>query len=223
MTLRSASHTGGGFLAGYLSCLVLPFPASLAPVVAFYLWAKGRKDKIARRVAVAAAAGTALRFLLLSAVLLAGLKGIYLIPEKITPPAFTSFLVVCGDVGMIEKLVHYHCYRVARGGKDTDPFSGLPLKRSPAGTAYSVGPDRRDGALSVIYDPSNGTMSAGDVLSGVGEKPRAVANTRILSILSMDPAKEARGPIVVILFTPFVCLFAVILPRLLRREHKGFG
>lgn len=218
MTLRGTSHSVGGFLAGYLTCLVLPFPASLVPVVAFFAWAKGRKDSMARRVAVAAAKGTALRFLLLSAVLLAGLKGLYLIPGKIAPPAFPSLLVVCGDVGMIENLVHYHSYRVTRGGIETDPFSGQPLRRSPAGTVYSVGPDRRDDSLAVIYDPSNGTMSTGDVLYGVEEKTGRVARA---SILTLDPAKERWGPIVVILFTPLVCLFAAIMPRLLRTAGGG--
>jgi hypothetical protein len=30
---------------------------------------------------------------------------------------------------------------------------------------YSVGPDRRDDHLLIIYDPTNGALSAGDVVA----------------------------------------------------------
>lgn len=48
----------------------------------------------------------------------------------------------------------------------TDPFANEPLKTVQADdeiTIYSVGPDRTDQRASVRYDPTNGTLSAGDI------------------------------------------------------------
>src|SRR5690606_5845556 len=45
----------------------------------------------------------------------------------------------------------------------TDPFSGSPFKKSDNGIWYSIGPDKDDDNLKVIYDATNGTLSDGDV------------------------------------------------------------
>ena len=44
-----------------------------------------------------------------------------------------------------------------------DPFSGEPYRRMNS-IEYSVGPDGIDHRLEVIYDPSNGTFSRGDIV-----------------------------------------------------------
>lgn len=49
-----------------------------------------------------------------------------------------------------------------------DPFTGQPFRYrcAPGGAAYtlwSVGPDRQDSPAAQIYDPSNGTVSVGDI------------------------------------------------------------
>lgn len=64
------------------------------------------------------------------------------------------------DVGRFEKTVSYRISRLR--SKNVDPFSGVPF-RNVEGSTYSVGPDRTDGLLTVKYDPTNGTISAGDI------------------------------------------------------------
>lgn len=52
-------------------------------------------------------------------------------------------------------------------GQEPDPFSDYPILVKQDGDAtviYSVGPDRQDDGGAVFYDPSNGTMSRGDIL-----------------------------------------------------------
>lgn len=44
-----------------------------------------------------------------------------------------------------------------------DPFSGEPYKCSEGYKYYSIGPDKVDDEMSVLYDPTNGTRSAGDI------------------------------------------------------------
>ncbi len=50
-----------------------------------------------------------------------------------------------------------------------DPFSGLGYLRH-ASVEYSVGPDQQDQQMKVIYDPSNGTVSAGDIPVGFAKR-----------------------------------------------------
>jgi tetratricopeptide (TPR) repeat protein len=48
-----------------------------------------------------------------------------------------------------------------------DPFSGKPLRYRLDGDRYalwSIGPDSADNAGETIYDPTNGTMSQGDII-----------------------------------------------------------
>lgn len=55
-----------------------------------------------------------------------------------------------------------------------DPFTSAPLHCRPAPdafTVYSVGPDRRDDRGLIQYDPSNGTVSAGDLAVKIPRAP----------------------------------------------------
>lgn len=48
----------------------------------------------------------------------------------------------------------------------TDPFGNQPLKTADEGGAtvlYSVGPDKQDDGGAISYDPTNGTVSRGDI------------------------------------------------------------
>lgn len=47
--------------------------------------------------------------------------------------------------------------------KFQDPFTGQPVKFTPQ-AIYSLGPDKSDQGGGIIYDPTNGTISAGDVV-----------------------------------------------------------
>ena len=54
----------------------------------------------------------------------------------------------------------------AMGGKISDPFSGEGYRWDGAGrTFYSVGLDGKDSGSSIAYDPTNGTFSAGDIMT----------------------------------------------------------
>ena len=60
-------------------------------------------------------------------------------------------------------------------GPPADPFTSDPLKwisEPDAITCYSVGPDQRDDRASIAYDPTNGTMSPGDLIARVPVTPR---------------------------------------------------
>lgn len=51
-------------------------------------------------------------------------------------------------------------------GTPTDPFTSSPLKMAPSPlgiVCYSLGPDRVDDGGAITYDPSNGTLSRGDI------------------------------------------------------------
>jgi hypothetical protein len=45
-----------------------------------------------------------------------------------------------------------------------DPFTSGAFARTAGGVFYSVGPDRQDGQGAPVYDPTNGTLSTGDIL-----------------------------------------------------------
>ncbi len=59
------------------------------------------------------------------------------------------------------------------GKPPADPFSGKSLRYRPDKDRYviwSVGPDGGDDMGKIAYDPTNGTLSSGDlVFSAVGE------------------------------------------------------
>jgi hypothetical protein len=44
-----------------------------------------------------------------------------------------------------------------------DPFTGKPLMKM-GNSFYSLGPDMTDQGGKVVYDPTNGTLSAGDIV-----------------------------------------------------------
>ncbi len=80
-------------------------------------------------------------------------------------------------------------------GADPDPFAlaGERLRIEPrhekGWTLYSVGPDQEDGNAAVAYDPTNGTVSAGDVMIHV---PRE----RAYPFPNPDDVPETRAEIV---------------------------
>lgn len=54
-----------------------------------------------------------------------------------------------------------------------DPFSQKEYDMTDDGLFYSPGPDREDGGGSVLYDPTNGVLSAGDIfLPSFHQKPQ---------------------------------------------------
>jgi hypothetical protein len=55
-------------------------------------------------------------------------------------------------------------------GPPKDPFSSGPLRFTAIGDSllcYSLGPDRRDDHATIEYDPTNGTLSGGDIWTEV--------------------------------------------------------
>ena len=60
-------------------------------------------------------------------------------------------------------------------GLPQDPFSGTPLRfiadRDPF-VVYSVGPDEKDDGATFLYDPTNGTITPGDIFIEIPQKPR---------------------------------------------------
>jgi hypothetical protein len=61
-----------------------------------------------------------------------------------------------------------------------DPFAkdGAPLRLSPGGVIYSIGPDGRDDAAATAYDPKKGAISPGDVFFASASASESNASTR---------------------------------------------
>ena len=60
-------------------------------------------------------------------------------------------------------------------GLPQDPFTTTTLRLisgKDSFVVYSVGPDAKDDAASLVYDPTNGTVSAGDIFLQIPQKPR---------------------------------------------------
>ncbi len=59
------------------------------------------------------------------------------------------------------------------GGPPEDPFGNQPLRfiseKEPF-VIYSIGPDEKDNAASITYDPTNGTVSRGDIFIKIPRK-----------------------------------------------------
>jgi hypothetical protein len=60
-----------------------------------------------------------------------------------------------------------------------DPFAkdGAPDRLSPGGVIYSIGPDGRDDAAAMAYNPRFGTLSYGDVFFGDASSPKPGAES----------------------------------------------
>ncbi|CAN5234205.1 hypothetical protein BH09SUM1_BH09SUM1_15030 [soil metagenome] len=99
-----------------------------------------------------------------------------------------------------------------RMGPDHDPFTDSdPLRIAPdrpdGWTVYSVGPDQKDDLAAIEYDPTNGTISVGDIMQAVprerrypfpaaGEKPPATRDelmARYPRGLPPDPFADTKG------------------------------
>lgn len=95
------------------------------------------------------------------------------------------------------------------GGLPIDPFSGVPLRAAEYDEGlrlYSIGPDETDNGGAISYDPSNGTISPGDIVldlprtplypARVGEplpRTRAEILARFPNNLPADPFADTRG------------------------------
>ncbi|MBX3727824.1 MAG: hypothetical protein KF858_01465 [Candidatus Sumerlaeia bacterium] len=69
----------------------------------------------------------------------------------------------------------------------TDPFTNQPLRASNSGFHYSIGPDLIDQGAVLLYDPSNGTLSTGDIIAGWD---RLTQPTRIVDPHFMPPPRQ---------------------------------
>lgn len=77
------------------------------------------------------------------------------------PPAILIYLAPLEYPGMQEDAIRTKVSAISRG---LDPF-GSPLVRS-GNAIYSLGPDRSDQGGALAYDPTNGTVSTGDIVIG---------------------------------------------------------
>lgn len=71
-------------------------------------------------------------------------------------------MLTLGDGGFFEAQTRMKVNGVRTGRAEMDPFPGQPF-REKDGVRYSVGPDYVDDGMAVEYDPTNGTISAGDI------------------------------------------------------------
>jgi hypothetical protein len=67
------------------------------------------------------------------------------------------------DFGQLELELQSRVRKVNKSGQLVDPFTGEPFREAD-GLIYSVGPDQMDHRGRIIYDPSNGILSRGDII-----------------------------------------------------------
>jgi hypothetical protein len=82
--------------------------------------------------------------------------------SRMLKPIYQFFLLT--DTKRMEAMTtNFVVWAYHMGPDSIDTFSGKRMVNKD-GIIYSVGPDRVDDKLQLLYDPTNGTYSAGDIL-----------------------------------------------------------
>lgn len=145
------------FFVGYIICFLIPFfwNIVIVAILAFGLRKKYRDAFFLIGLVI----GAFIRLVIAALVLAILWSHPEYLPLKNRYPV--KFLLLLGsELGIYEKIVRHYTKHVS---PNIDPFTGKPPKQKN-GLLYSVGPDGKDDFLEVIYCPTNGTISPGDIL-----------------------------------------------------------
>ena len=143
------------FLSGLLLSFILPFLLDLFLLAAIVtvMYAK----KIRKAYIISILIGYSMRIIIVLILLGIIWRNPQYIP-KVYRNTTISLLIFGSDFGLFEGITRHYSEEIKRG----DPFSGQPY-RMINDNFYSIGPDGKDDRLRIIYDPTNGTYSAGDI------------------------------------------------------------
>jgi hypothetical protein len=79
-------------------------------------------------------------------------------------------LIFGWDIGWVEMIFINTRIDLSMQNDGVDPFSHSKLGIRSNGDLYSIGPDMRDDRGELLYDPTNGTFSPGDIYPVKGNK-----------------------------------------------------
>lgn len=143
-------------ILGYNACLVIPFFLNVGVVIIVTV---RYRLKVKKYLLWGFVAGSSMRILVVVIMLL-----YYSLHPQYLPDVSVGlrrYVVLGSDIGLFEGIVRYYSENI--GKYDYDRFSGNAfLKAGPL--IYSVGPDGDDDKIIIIYDPTNGTSSNGDII-----------------------------------------------------------
>ncbi len=145
----------GSFTGAFAICFLFPFFLDVFIVSALCIqFAKKQRKDIVRWLIAGAATQLTCAFI--------ALLVLYTNPSTIPQlgHSYLGFILWGGKVGIAEKIVRHYTKNPSRDG--VDRFTGDLTKMSD-GKAYSLGPDGKDDSLRVVYDPTNGMFSRGDI------------------------------------------------------------
>jgi len=151
-------------LIGYVIAFIIPFYWNVA-LLAIIIFAPKYKDKICK---IGIILSGIIRLIIVACFLLFIYEHPHYIPlQKQHPKIY--FFILGSEVGLFEKIVGHYTSLIK--SENSDIFIKSSFKFNGKYT-YSVGPDGVDDKLEVIYDPTNGTMSRGDIIVYKYEKTR---------------------------------------------------
>jgi hypothetical protein len=158
--LKSVQHILLGFLIGYLVAFIIPCWLAIPPFVVFGFIALFEKiEPNKRKVLYGFAGGFITRIVIAAIVLLTFWHNPHYLPMK-EGQGTLYFLLLGSEISLYEKIIGHYEDNIS---PEKDPFSGRPPKQTDEGQLYSIGPDGIDNALTIIYDPTNGVGSPGDI------------------------------------------------------------
>jgi len=155
-----------GLFVGYLVTFLLLMIMALPLITIFLvLWFKEKWKWPTPDCVLGVGLGTTVRVVLVACVLLYLWDKPQLIPRVRGLHTSVYLLVFGHQAGLYEGIVRNYAMFMEQG----DCFTGDPLK-TKNGRVYSVGPDGRDDRLDIVYDPTNGIASTGDIVVSIAER-----------------------------------------------------
>lgn len=155
----------GCIALGYLLGWALGFPLVVVAVLAVGAWVRLRSRAARRLMIPVAATFVVVGFLVQVAAVSAMCWWIRVGPLTSYHAPPWSAVVSASAPSLWEKAVHGKIWRVQRG-QDRFPWDD-------GRSHYSLGPDGTDQQAHLLYDPSNGVVSPGDILIGTRRNPAA--------------------------------------------------
>lgn len=143
-----------GIMLGYVVSFLVPFflDIILLTILLIYVFHKDRA------IIIGSIIGYSFRCMMVFIILLFFIKCPHHLNYKFKYP-IKYILLLGSDNGLYEGIVRHYCNIIKKG----DPYSNKPFMVIN-GNIYSVGPDCNDDKLVIIYDPTNGTISLGDII-----------------------------------------------------------
>ena len=151
-------------LIGYIVAFIIPFYLNIL-ILGIIIFVPKFKHKMYK---IGIVIGGIVRLIIVTCFLLFIYEHPHYIPlQKQHPNIY--FFILGSENGLFEKIVRH--YTLLLDSENGDIFIKSSFKFNGK-YAYSVGPDGVDDKLEIIYDPTNGTISPGDIIVFKYEKTK---------------------------------------------------